>query len=247
MKIVSFRHLAMVLLAGSALSAVPALAQNDARTDAAGEFLQQGTPDTGASMKSDADAAAKAARPDTSGADASTNPAVAADSDTPAGQVPPSDEQSASELAPGQQQKSGEVDSAAEAAPGQRMKEGDVENASEAAPGQMKETERAESTSGDQKPENQVSQETTASIDISAEQKTEIRNVIVESKVEPANVDFQVDVGVSVPSTVTLHRLPPRVVEIVPVYEDYRYFVLADGRIVIVEPSTLEIVYILVV
>jgi hypothetical protein len=35
-------------------------------------------------------------------------------------------------------------------------------------------------------------------------------------------------------------------VEIVPAYEGYSYFVLADGRIVIVEPDTLEIVVILV-
>jgi hypothetical protein len=44
-----------------------------------------------------------------------------------------------------------------------------------------------------------------------------------------------------------LHPLPPRVVEILPAYRSYRYFVLADNRIVIVEPDTYEIVYILVV
>lgn len=91
------------------------------------------------------------------------------------------------------------------------------------------------------------SNEVTGSINISAEQKTEIRNVIVESKVETVKPTFSVSVGVSVPKTVKLHRLPPKVVEIVPQYKNYEYFVLADNRIVIVEPSTYEIVYILVV
>ena len=42
-----------------------------------------------------------------------------------------------------------------------------------------------------------------------------------------------------------LHRLPARIVKIVPAYESYEYFVLADGRIVIVDPDTLKIVLIL--
>ena len=141
----------------------------------------------------------------------------------PAGE--PAD-QSASENAPGQMQKSGEADSAAEAAPGQMQNSGEVDSASEAAPGQTKDME------------------TTASIDISAEQRTEIREVIVETDVEPIDVDFDVNVGVAVPDTVVLHPLPPRIIEIVPVYEGYQYFVLADGRIIIVEPDTLEIVYV---
>lgn len=44
---------------------------------------------------------------------------------------------------------------------------------------------------------------------------------------------------------VKLRPLPTRIVKIVPRYEGYLFFVLADGRIVIVEPSSLEIVVIL--
>jgi hypothetical protein len=33
----------------------------------------------------------------------------------------------------------------------------------------------------------------------------------------------------------------------VPAYEDYMFFVLADGRIIIVDPDTYQIVYILTV
>lgn len=142
----------------------------------------------------------------------------------------PSSENAASEYAPGQQKKSGDADTAAEAAPGQLQKSGEVESASEAAPGQVK--------AG-------VSDETTASIDLSDKQRSEFRQIIVESDVEPVNIDFEVSLGATVPTSVTLHPLPPRIVEIVPAYQSYQYFVLADGQIVIVEPATLEVVYVI--
>ncbi|MGO4833438.1 DUF1236 domain-containing protein [Rhizobiaceae sp. 2RAB30] len=73
----------------------------------------------------------------------------------------------------------------------------------------------------------------------------EIRQVITEEKVQPViEVDFDVTVGTAVPKTIEVHRLPPRIVEVVPAYEDYMYFVLADGRIVIVDPNTLDIAYV---
>ncbi|TPM32039.1 DUF1236 domain-containing protein [Mesorhizobium sp. B2-2-2] len=91
-------------------------------------------------------------------------------------------------------------------------------------------------------------QSSTASINnISVEQKTEITNVIRETRVEPvSNLDVDISVGVKVPKQkVRLHRLPHRIVEIVPAYESYEYFLLADGRIVIVDPNSYEIVAIL--
>jgi hypothetical protein len=90
-----------------------------------------------------------------------------------------------------------------------------------------------------------TSNETTASIDISTEQRTEIRNVIVESDVKPVDVDIEVNVGTVIPRTVELRPLPPRIIEIVPAYRSYQYFLLADGRIVIVEPGSLKIIYVI--
>lgn len=107
----------------------------------------------------------------------------------------------------------------------------------------MKTDENKDQASSSQKPSN----ETTGSINISAEQKTVIKSTIVEANVKPVNIDFKVSVGVSVPKTIELHPLPPKVVEIMPAYRDYVYFILADGRIVIVQPDTYEVVYILVV
>ncbi|MGO4622554.1 DUF1236 domain-containing protein [Ensifer sp. 2YAB10] len=82
---------------------------------------------------------------------------------------------------------------------------------------------------------------------VTVEQKTEITEVIKKEKVRPIDVDFDVSVGVVVPraTKVKLQPLPGRIVRIVPAYEGYLFFVLADGRIVIVDPSSLEVVVIL--
>jgi hypothetical protein len=98
------------------------------------------------------------------------------------------------------------------------------------------------------KTSTQTDQGSTASItNVTVEQKTQITQVIKETKVEPvSNVDFDISVGIEVPRhKIRLHRLPARIVKIVPAYETYEYFLLADGRIVIVDPDTLKIVLIL--
>jgi len=98
------------------------------------------------------------------------------------------------------------------------------------------------------KASTQTDQGSTASIsNVTVEQKTQITQVIKETRVEPvSNIDFDITVGVEVPRhKIRLHRLPARIVKIVPAYESYEYFVLADGRIVIVDPDTLKIVLIL--
>ncbi|THK36999.1 DUF1236 domain-containing protein [Ensifer sp. MPMI2T] len=82
-------------------------------------------------------------------------------------------------------------------------------------------------------------------VNVTVEQKTEITQIVKEENVEPVDVDFNVTVGAAVPETVELRPLPQRIVKIVPQYEGYRFFVLADGRIVIVEPSSLKIIVIL--
>ncbi|MBN9069895.1 MAG: DUF1236 domain-containing protein, partial [Rhizobiales bacterium] len=103
----------------------------------------------------------------------------------------------------------------------------------------------SESTTTGQNERSGTSNEKTGSVqknggvnvNISGEQRTEIRQVIKTENVEPVeHVTFDVDVGTSIPHSVHLHRLPPRIVKLVPAYEDYEYFVLADGRIVIVDP-----------
>jgi hypothetical protein len=48
-------------------------------------------------------------------------------------------------------------------------------------------------------------------------------------------------------AAVVLHPVPADIVEIVPAFRHYRYFLLADGEIVIVDPATFVVVYVLTV
>jgi hypothetical protein len=176
--------------------------------------------------------------------------------------------ESGTEAAPDQQQQSGETEMQ-QPAPGQQEQqtgEGEQQPApgqeerqtgegeQQPAPGQQEQ----QTGEGEQQPapgqqeqqtgqSEQPSTETTGSIDINTEQRTQITQIFREEKAEPVDIDIDVNVGVVVPRTVTLRPLPPRVIEIVPAYRGYEFFVLADGRIIIVEPGTLKIVYILVV
>ena len=63
--------------------------------------------------------------------------------------------------------------------------------------------------------------------------------------VQPLNsVNFSLSVGTAVPRDVRLQPLPTEVVEVVPQYRGYDYVVYND-EIIIIEPSTREIVYII--
>jgi hypothetical protein len=68
---------------------------------------------------------------------------------------------------------------------------------------------------------------------------------IARLNVQPlSSVNFSVSVGAAVPRDVRLQTLPADVVEVVPQYRGYNFFVVRD-EIVIVEPSTYKIVTVL--
>jgi hypothetical protein len=71
---------------------------------------------------------------------------------------------------------------------------------------------------------------------ITAEQRTEIRQTIIKQGDAPrvTNVDFSISIGTTVPRTVKVAVLPPRVVEIYPAWRGYRYFIVGD-RIIIID------------
>jgi hypothetical protein len=58
------------------------------------------------------------------------------------------------------------------------------------------------------------------------------------------NVNFSVSVGTVINEQVTFHDLPPTITEVVPQFRGYRYIVVRD-QIVIVEPQTKKIVYVM--
>ena len=115
------------------------------------------------------------------------------------------------------------------------------------------EKSKAEGTKQAEESKKKVDETTTgstskASTKITSENKTVIKNKIANknvTRVDRNSIDFNISVGVAVPRTVHLVALPSTVIEIVPEYEGYLYFVLDDGTIVIVAPDTMEIVYVI--
>ena len=85
-----------------------------------------------------------------------------------------------------------------------------------------------------------------ATTTITTEQRTQVRQTIIKESNAPrvTNVNFSLNVGTVVPRTVTIVVLPMTVVEIYPAWRGYYYFIVGD-RIVIVEPGTLRIVFII--
>jgi hypothetical protein len=77
------------------------------------------------------------------------------------------------------------------------------------------------------------------------EKRTEIVSSIKQVKVEETtNVNFNISIGASVPTTVRYHPLPSRIIEIYPEWRGYE-FILVRGRYIIVEPRTHVIIYII--
>jgi len=84
-----------------------------------------------------------------------------------------------------------------------------------------------------------------ASVQINDQQRTRVTQSIDHLNVQPlTNVNFSLSVGTAVPRDVRLQTLPADVVEVVPQYRGYSFFVVRD-EIVIVEPSTYKIVTVL--
>jgi hypothetical protein len=85
-----------------------------------------------------------------------------------------------------------------------------------------------------------------AAVNLSTEQKTKVRTVIREKvKAQPlTNVNFSISVGTRVPREVRYYPLPAEIVEIYPAWRGY-HFVLVNDQIVIIEPSSFEIVAII--
>ena len=81
------------------------------------------------------------------------------------------------------------------------------------------------------------------SVQIDPQKQERIRTAISSTKVENiSHADFSVSVGTRVPERYQFHPLPTEIVDIVPEYRGFDYMVV-DNEVVIVNPSTREIVY----
>ena len=79
---------------------------------------------------------------------------------------------------------------------------------------------------------------TSSNVSLTTEQKTTIRNTVINTGPKVTNVNFDIRVGTVVPRTVPVAPVPVTLVEIQPAWRGYMYFVYAD-EIIIVEPGTL--------
>jgi hypothetical protein len=86
---------------------------------------------------------------------------------------------------------------------------------------------------------------TDVNVNITSDQQTQIHQVITETHIQPITVNFDVSIGIAVPQTVVLQPLPAQIIALVPQFQGYLFFLLPDGRIVIVAPTTLKVVYII--
>jgi hypothetical protein len=80
---------------------------------------------------------------------------------------------------------------------------------------------------------------------MSSDQRTRISSVIREQHIAPVtNVNFSISVGTRVPRDVEFHPLPTEIVTIYPEWRGYE-FILVGEQIIVVDPSTFQIVAVL--
>ena len=82
-------------------------------------------------------------------------------------------------------------------------------------------------------------------VNLTTEQRTTIRQEVLTTNAPRVNsINFSINVGTVVPSSVRVVEVPPTIIRIHPPWKGYRYFVYND-EIIIVEPRTLKIVAVL--
>jgi hypothetical protein len=80
------------------------------------------------------------------------------------------------------------------------------------------------------------------SASLQSSQKTRLNQAIEKVDVRPVtNVNFSISVGTAVPRTVVFHPVPRTIVEIIPEYRGYDFFMVRN-QVVIVEPRSHRIV-----
>ena len=118
-------------------------------------------------------------------------------------------------------------------APGTKERMGQDQDRGKAVPGQAQQNGTSGRAGG-------------ASVQLSQDQRTKIKDVIVRDRnvARVGSANFSVSVGARVPRDVHVTVLPPEVVTIVPEYRGFEYVLVGD-QLLIIDPDTLEIVAIL--
>ena len=85
-----------------------------------------------------------------------------------------------------------------------------------------------------------------SNVSLTTEQKTTIRNTVINSGPKVTNVNFNISVGTVVPRSVRVVPVPATLVSIEPSWRDHMYFIYGD-EVIIVEAGTMRIIAVLVV
>jgi hypothetical protein len=82
-----------------------------------------------------------------------------------------------------------------------------------------------------------------APVNVTSEQKTVIRQTIINNNNAPrvSSLNFSIGVGVAVPTTVHFAPIPPTILSLNPSWQAYHYFVYQED-LVIVDPVTRQII-----
>ena len=165
-------------------------------------------------------------------------PAAAPQSSSPAQQSAPPSSQPGGGAAQG-----GQLEQRQEAPPARAQDRGDQKQRA-----QDKSAPKAGSTATDTKSDKKGGATTgqgaagSGSASLTSEQRSKISTNIRQTNVKrETNVNFNVSVGTVVPRSMTLHALPPTVIEVYPQWRGYR-FVLVGDEIIIIEPGSYRIV-----
>ena len=82
---------------------------------------------------------------------------------------------------------------------------------------------------------------TTQPLQLSPVQRQTVYSTIVRERVAPAQATVTYRVGMHVPPTAQLYAVPQTVAVEVPAVQSYKYM-MVNGRVVLVDPSTSEVV-----
>jgi hypothetical protein len=109
-------------------------------------------------------------------------------------------------------------------------------------PREPRDQERAGKRDQDE-PDARAGASASAEVNLTREQRERIRTSVFQNRryQRQSRVDFSVRIGIRVPQYVVLHPLPVIVVDYMPAYNGYLFFIIG-GQLVIVHPATHEIV-----
>ena len=84
-----------------------------------------------------------------------------------------------------------------------------------------------------------------ATVDLSPDQKTRLHAIVAGGNLSRVDhVNFALSVGTRIPRTMRIYGVPQSIVDIVPQYRGFDYIVVKKD-LLIIDPRTLEILYVL--